>query len=102
MLTVLKSKIRELVIDQCKVEYSEGSITIPQDIMQRADIFPYERVEVNSKYYDGRVVTYAIPGDRVEMNGGAANYFTTGEIVHVNVFKQISEDLVGTHKPIII
>ena len=102
MLTVLKSKIRKLKIDQCEVEYDEGSITIPSEIMLRAGIFPYEKVEVNSKFGNGRILTYAIPGDRVEMNGGAANHFKEGEIVHVNCFKQISEGLIREHKPIII
>jgi len=101
MLTILKSKIRELKIDECRVEY-EGSITIPQFIMQRANIYPYERVEVNSKFGKGRIVTYAIPGDRVELNGGAANHFKKGDIVHVNCFKTITESLAHVHKPIIV
>ena len=80
MITVLKSKIKALRIDVCRVEYEEGSITIPKEIMKQANISPYEKVEVNSKYGKGRIMTYAIPGDRVEMNGGAANHFMKNEI----------------------
>ena len=101
-MTVLKSKIRELKVDVCRIEYDEGSITIPQDIMQRARIYPYERVEVNSKFGKGRIVTYAIPGDQVELNGGAANHFKEGDIVHVNCFMGIPEGMIANHKPIII
>ena len=102
MLTVLKSKIRELRIEVCRIEYDEGSITIPQSIMQQAGIYPYERVEVNSKFGKGRIVTYAIPGDRVELNGGAANHFKEGEIVHVNCFMGIPEGMITNHEPIIL
>ena len=101
-MTVLKSKIRELRIDECRIEYDEGSITIPRGIMKEAGIYPWERVEVNSKYGKGRIVTYAIPGDRVELNGGAANHFKEGDIVHVNCFMGIPEGMILNHKPKII
>ncbi len=100
MITVLKSKIKTLKIDHCNIE-CEGSITIPRDIMIQADIRPYEKVEVNSKYGKGRILTYAIPGNQVEMNGGAANHFKKGEIVHINVFKKVNF-LDKNYKPIII
>jgi aspartate 1-decarboxylase len=103
MITVLKSKIRALTIDVCRVEYEEGSITIPKEIMRKANINPYEKVEVNSKYGKGRITTYAIPGDRVEMNGGATNHFEEREVVHINVFKQVqAETIFINYKPIII
>lgn len=103
MITILKSKIRELTIDQCRVEYSEGSITIPKKIMEMANIFPYEKVEVNSKFGKGRILTYAIPGERVEMNGGAANHFEEGEKIHVNSFEFIDKyDYPFHYKPTII
>jgi aspartate 1-decarboxylase len=99
MITVLKSKIAEIRVEHASVEY-EGSITIPVGLMARAGIFPYEQVHVNSKYGTGRIITYAMPGERCEMNGGAANHFKVGEIVHVLAFKQIDEG--EHHKPIII
>jgi len=101
MITILKSKIRELKIDVCRIEYTDGSITIPKEIMAKANIKPYEKVEVNSKHGKGRIMTYAIPGDQVEMNGGAANHFKEGEIVHVNVFLHVNFVPEG-YKPIII
>ena len=101
MITVLKSKINELTIEKCNLE-CEGSITIPKKIMVVANLYPYERVEVNSKYGKGRISTYVIPGDRVELNGGASNHFKKGDIVHVNSFMDIPETLATHHKPIII
>lgn len=102
MITILKSKIRSLKIDQCRHEYEEGSITIPLKIMEAANLYRWERVEVNSKYGKGRITTYVIPGDQVEMNGGAANHFQEGEIVHVNAFTDIPESLAHWYKPTIV
>ena len=101
MITVLKSKIGELRIEFCNVE-CEGSITIPQEIMNQANLCPYERVEVNDKYGKGRISTYVIPGDRVELNGGASNHFKVGDIVHVNAFRLVDEWNVESYKPTII
>lgn len=101
MITILKSKIRELKIEVCNPE-CEGSITIPAELMQRAGILPWERVEVNSKNHKGRISTYAISGERAELNGGAANHFEEGEIVHVNAFRSIPEECTKGHRPIII
>ena len=101
MLTVLKSKINELKIEECNAE-CEGSITIPRDIAEKANLYPYERVEVNSKYGEGRISTYVLMGDKAMLNGGAANHFKEGEIVHVNSFMDITETLALVHKPTVI
>lgn len=100
MISVLLSKIKAIKIDICLVEYEGGSITLPEDLMKKAGLHPYQEVDVNSKYGTGRVRTYVIPGKKVEINGGAANYFKPGEIVHINAFGIIDENT--KHKPIII
>ena len=99
MITVLKSKIAEIRVERASVEY-EGSITLPIDIMARASIFPYEQVYVHSKYDNRRIMTYAIPGEQCEINGGAANIFKEGDVVHVLSF-ETKEKFEG-HKPIVI
>ena len=104
MITVLKSKISELTIMHMDKE-CEGSITIPRKLMDIANLYPYERVEVNAKYHKGRISTYVIPGDNdfmVTLNGGAANHFKKGDIVHVNAFLQVPEHLAEHYKPKII
>lgn len=63
--------------------------------MEAANMRPNERVEVNSVYDSGRIVTYVIPGERgsgrCELNGGAANHFVVGEEIHVNCFGFVAE-----------
>ena len=88
LIQILKSKLN-LKVTAASNEY-EGSITLDLDLMEAANLYPYERVEVNSKYGLSRIVTYVIEGERgsgqVELNGGAANFFNVGEDIHVNCF----------------
>ena len=94
LIQVLKSKLKRVVITDANVEYA-GSLTLDEDIMKAAWLNPNERVEVNSVYGKGRIVTYVIPGERgsgrVELNGGAANFFSVGEEIHVNCFGFVDE-----------
>ena len=99
MITLLKSKIAEIRVERASVEY-EGSITLPTSIMAQAGIFPYEQVYVHSKYDGRRIMTYAMPGDRCEINGGAANIFKEGDIVHVLAFE--TKEKYEPHKPIVV
>ena len=90
MITVLKSKIREVCVDSASVEY-EGSITLSPELAAAAGLVPYEQVHVNSKYGKGRIITYVLigpPGCGVHLNGGAANHFKPGETVHILAFEQ--------------
>lgn len=100
LIQVLKSKINAKVTGAVK-EY-EGSLTLGIDIMLDADLHPYERVEVNARDHDARIVTYVISGDpgKVELNGGAAQFFKAGDYIHINCFA--FKDAGETHKPKII
>jgi aspartate 1-decarboxylase len=61
-------------------------------------------VHVNSKDGSGRIVTYVMEGKRgsgqVELNGGAANHFSVGDIVHVNCYGYIHDW--QPHSPLIV
>jgi len=89
LIQVLKSKLKKVKVTAASVDY-EGSLTLDPDLMDAADLHPYERVEVNAVYGKDRLVTYVIPGIRgtgqVEMNGGMANFFKPGDWIHVNCF----------------
>jgi len=109
MKTVLKSKLQEIVVTSASIDY-EGSLTLDQDIMDAMDVIPYEQVFINGKNSASRIMTYFIPGKRgsrcCEMNGGAANHFNKGDVVHLLVFKNIPDDITLSdpryEKPIIV
>ena len=105
ILQVLKCKLKDVIVTEANTEY-EGSLTLDPLLMEAAHINEWERVEVNAKNGDGRIVTYVIPGERgsgqVEMNGGAANFFNVGDHVHVNCYAFIELNYKSIPKPRIV
>lgn len=84
--TMFKSKIHMAVITQTELEY-HGSITLPEDLLEAADIFPGERVQVVNMNNGDRLETYTIAGPRgsghVCLNGPAARRGMVGDRVTV-------------------
>ena len=82
----MKSKIHNATITQAKLNY-EGSITIDQDLMEKADIVEGERVQIVNLNNGERLETYTIIGERgsgiIGMNGPAALKCKEGNKVHI-------------------
>jgi len=68
----------------------EGSITIDEEIMERAGLIPYERVEVYNINNGERFSTYVIPGNRGTkeciLNGATARKGEIGDLLIVVSF----------------
>ena len=86
---VLKSKLYRAVATEAIVEY-EGSIEIPRDLMEQADLWPGEKVLVASLDTSARLETYVLPGEpgtgRILVNGGAAHRIKKGERLTIMAF----------------
>lgn len=84
--TLLKSKLHRAAITDANIEY-EGSITIPTDLMEKADLWDGEKVLVTSITSGARLETYVIPGPRgsgqIVVNGAAAHLINTGHRVTI-------------------
>lgn len=102
MRTMLKSKIHRATVTQADAGY-EGSITIDADLMEAADILPYEQVHVLDINNGARLVTYAIAGDRgagqICMNGAAARLVDIGDIVIILTYRPLSDAEAAQHQP---
>ena len=102
METYLKAKIQEIKITAAN-SFCPGSLTLDEDVMDLMGVQEYEQVYVNSRDKKGRIMTYLLKGKRgsmcCEVNGGAANHFKIGEIVHLLVFHTIPSN---QYKPAII
>ena len=74
---VLTSKIQKAIVTGADVNYV-GSITIDEDLMERVDLWPGQRVLVVSNTSGARLETYVITGTRgggdILMNGAAAHH----------------------------
>jgi aspartate 1-decarboxylase len=90
MRWVLRSKIHNATVTDAKVEY-EGSVTIDQELIEKAGFLPGEKVLVASNTTGARLETYVIVGERksgtICMNGAAALLIKKGEEVIIMGFE---------------
>lgn len=81
-----KSKLHGATVTQTELQY-EGSITIDAELMEAADLLPFERVQVVNMSNGSRIETYVIEGARgcgtICLNGPAARSAVIGDRVHV-------------------
>jgi aspartate 1-decarboxylase len=87
--TQLKSKIHLARITDANIDY-EGSISIPEDLMQLVDLWPGEKVLVASRDSGARLETYVFPGPAgsaaIVINGAAARRIHRGDRVTILAF----------------
>ncbi len=81
---MMKSKIHRATVTGADLHYV-GSITLDPALMERADILPFEQVQVLDIDNGARLETYAIPGapGDVKLNGAAARLIHRGDRVIV-------------------
>ncbi|MGD9898148.1 MAG: aspartate 1-decarboxylase [Calditrichaceae bacterium] len=100
--TLLKSKLHRATITDANLNY-EGSLTIDQDLMDAADILPYEKVDVVNINNGARFTTYAIVGKRgsgeICLNGAAARLGQIGDLVIIITYVNLSPEEITRHKP---
>jgi aspartate 1-decarboxylase len=104
-VTVLKSKIHNAVVTGRDLHY-EGSITIDRDLMDAAQLLPYERVHIFNKNNGSRLDTYIIEGERgsrdICINGAAARLVEKGDEIIIVAYCQIRREAAEKWKPTII
>lgn len=103
--TLCKSKIHRATITDANLHY-KGSITIDEELMERADILPYEKVQVVNCNNGSRLETYVIPGERgkgeICLNGAAARWGAPGDIVILISYAIMSDDEAKGFEPIVV
>ena len=80
--TLLKSKIHRATVTDANLNY-EGSISIDVDLMKKADLVEFEKVDIYNITNGKRLSTYVIPGKKKEicLNGAAARLTQVGDKV---------------------
>ncbi len=103
--TMCKGKIHRATVTQANLNYI-GSITIDQDLLEAANIYPYERVQVVNINNGSRLETYTIAGARgsgvICLNGAAARLTAEGDIVIIISYAQYTEEEIRTLVPKIV
>ncbi len=102
---MLKGKIHRATVTGADLHY-EGSITVDRDLLDAADILPYEEVRIYNVTNGERFETYAIPGERgqgeVCLNGAAAHKASPGDIVIIACFAQAEEEEARSWQPSLV
>jgi|SRR3989338_8479812 len=90
MRWLLRSKIHKATVTEANINYI-GSITIDEDLIDKAGFWHGEKVLVVSNATGVRLETYVIPGKRgsgvICMNGAAARLIKVGEEIIVMGFE---------------
>jgi aspartate 1-decarboxylase len=92
---MLKSKIHRATVTEANIEY-EGSVTIDTDLMEAADLVPYEQVDIWDCTNGARLTTYAIPGEagsgEICINGAAAHLVKPHDLVIIATWTQMDAE----------
>lgn len=104
-LTMFKSKLHQMKVTEANLHY-EGSITIDQELLDKAGILPYEKVQVVNITNGARLETYTIPGDAGSriccLNGAAARKTQVGDRVIIISYAEMEPEEAETFKPKVV
>ena len=104
-LNILKSKIHRVQVTEANLEYV-GSITIDEALMEAANIYAGEKVQVVDNTNGARLETYVIAGRRgsgcICMNGAAAHLIHVGDTVIIMAYALMTPEEAKAFKPAIV
>ena len=104
-LNVFKSKIHRATVTHADLEY-EGSVTIDANLLDAANILPYESVHIWNVTRGTRLMTYALEGPRgsncVCINGAAAHLNKPGDLVILATFADMTPEEARNYKPTVV
>jgi len=106
LIPFLISKIHRARVTQVDLHY-QGSVSIDEDIMEKANLMMYQKVEVYNITNGNRFETYVIPAERgsrrIVVNGAAAHLTSPSDIVIIAAYALIDEkDLNSLHSVVLI
>ena len=104
-LELLKSKIHRSTVTDANLNY-QGSITIARDLMDAANILPYEKVGVLDVNNGNRLDTYVIEGPAksgmICLNGAAARLVQPGDLVIIVAYASMTPEEAKNWQPTVV
>lgn len=105
LLTIHKSKIHRATITEANLNYV-GSITIDRDLMEAANLFEGEKVQIVNNNNGERIETYVIPGTRgsgvICLNGAAARKAEVGDVVIIISYALMTPEEAKDFNPTVV
>lgn len=98
-------KIHRATVTGADVDYI-GSISVDTDLLEQADIYLGQKVDVVDVTNGARLSTYTIPAPAgsgvVQLNGAAAHLIDPGDLVIIIAYASMPEELARTRMPSIV
>ena len=105
LVTLMKSKLHRATVTQADLDY-EGSIAIDRDLLDAAEIYPHEQVDVLNITTGARFTTYAIEAPRgsrvIGVNGAAARLVQKNDKVIIVTYGQLPADQARNYTPNVV
>jgi aspartate 1-decarboxylase len=102
---MLQSKLHHATVTDCRLGYA-GSLTIDMDLVDRAGMLPYQKIQLLNSCNGPRLETYIIPGTRgsgeIIVNGAAARLAQPGDTVIVIAYVMLTPEEIEAHKPTVL
>lgn len=102
---MLRAKIHRATVTDADLHY-EGSLTLPPELMEAADIKEYEAIQVWNVTRGTRFETYVITGERgsaaICVNGAAAHLASPGDLIIIAAFASVPESMVDACRPTVV
>ncbi len=105
LITVCKSKIHRATVTDANMDYV-GSITIDANLIKKADLIPFEKVQVANVTNGERFETYVIEGEAgsgvIALNGAAARKGNIGDLVIIIAYGHLEKEQAANYKPSVV
>lgn len=102
---MLKSKLHRATVTHAELDY-EGSCAIDQELIEAADILPFEQLHIYNISNGERFTTYAIAAPRgsgtIGMNGAAAHKAGSGDLVILCTYCELSSAEAMAFEPTLV
>jgi aspartate 1-decarboxylase len=102
---MMKSKLHRATVTEANLNYV-GSITIDEDLLEMANLYPNEKVQIVNNNNGARLETYTIPGPRgsgvICLNGAAARLVQPGDTVIIISYAMMTEEEARTYEPTVV
>lgn len=100
---MMKSKIHRATVTDADLNY-EGSISLGPELIQAAELFLNEKVDILNCNNGNRFSTYVIEGKQgeVTLNGAAARLVQKGDIIIIVSYAHIEKERAQKHQPVVV
>ena len=102
---MLQSKLHHATVTDTRLTYA-GSLTIDMDLVDRAKMLPYQKIQLVNSNNGHRLETYIITGEpgsgTVCLNGPAARLGQKGDIIIALTYAQMTDEEAKSFLPKVV